>query len=118
MKKPRLIIFECVQGARLAVELSEPIAVAVDTLRKLETRAAKALAKSDEETAARGSRADQLLAVLQLARWLHLYVVGDAENVDTDIPDELLGIFKAAFGKAGAEDHYSTRQSRQEFLMD
>ena len=44
----------------------------------------------------------QVLAFLHLARWLQLYVVGDAENAEVELAEELAGVYSAAFGKGGA----------------
>lgn len=83
----------------MVVELSEPIRAAVLTLQSIEAKASKALAKASKEEHGKGTRADQLLAILQLARWLQLYIVGDAENAEPELADELSGIYKAAFKK-------------------
>lgn len=87
------------QGVKLVVELSEPIRAAVLTLQSMETKALKALAKASEEEHAKDNRADQLLAFLQLVRWMQLYIVGDAENAEPELADELSSIYKAAFRK-------------------
>jgi hypothetical protein len=88
------------QGVRLVVELSGPIEAAVATLQGIEQRAAKAFTKlSEEGGSAKGSRSDQVLAFLHLARWLQLYVVGDAENAEPELAEELLGVYKGAFAK-------------------
>ena len=81
------------------MELSEPILAAVSTLQSVEAKASKALAKASKEEQAKGNRADQLLAFLQLVRWLQLYIIGDAENAEPELADELLSIYKAAFRK-------------------
>ena len=92
------------QGTTFAVELSEPIEAAVSSLRKLEARAVRALAKGASEVIpGRGGRADQILALLQLARWLQIYIIGDAENVDASLVDDLVEVFKRAFGKPGRD---------------
>ena len=43
----------------------------------------------------------QVLAFLHLARWLQLYVVGDAKNAEVELAEELAGVDSAAFGKGG-----------------
>ena len=91
------------------MELSEPIAAAVKSLRSLESRAAKGLAKLDADVdKAKGGKRDQLLSLLQLSRWLQLYVIGDAENMEPELADELLSVYKAAFGKAGLPQYLCT----------
>jgi len=98
----RILLHIILQGVRLAVELSEPIQAAVATLCGLEKRAAEALAGlkgSEEGGGAKGSRCDQLLALLHLARWLQLYVVGDAENAEPELAEELAGVYEGALGK-------------------
>lgn len=81
------------------VELSEPIRAAVLTLQKVEAKASKALAKAAKEEPMKGNPGDQLLAFLQLVRWMQLYIVGDAENAEPELADELYTIYKAAFRK-------------------
>ena len=96
------------QGVSLVVELSEPIRAAVSTLQSVEAKASKAFAKSGKEEHAKGNRADQLLAFLQLVRWLQLYIVGDAENAEPELAEELASIYKAAFKKGQQHWEYST----------
>ena len=91
----------CDQGVSLVVELSEPIQAAVSMLQGVEARAVKALAKGTKASQAKGDYTDQLLAFLQLVRWLQLYVTGDAENAEPELAEELAGIYKAAFKKGG-----------------
>lgn len=80
------------------MELSEPVSDAVASLRKLDAKASKALIKAAADGGGTGSRADRLLALLQLARWLQLYVMGDATNVDIDLAAELTAIHRAVSG--------------------
>ena len=87
------------QGVVLVVELSEPIQAAVSTLHSIESKAGKALAKSGEDGQPTGDRKDQLLSFLQLVRWLQLYIVGDAENAEPELAEELSEIYKFVFSK-------------------
>ena len=89
----------------LLVELAEPIQASLKGLRSVESKSAKAytsLLSSDEE--AGRAKANKELAFLHLVRWLQLYVVGDAENVDVDLADELANIYQSALSKSSGMD--------------
>lgn len=88
----------CNKGVALVVELSEPIRTAVTTLHGLELKAASKLLKVEDDQG-KGDRKEQLLSFLQLVRWLQLYIVGDAENAEPELAEELSEVYKAAFAK-------------------
>ena len=61
---------------------------------------AKATVKAAAKDA-KGSKAEQLLALLQLTRWVQLYLIGDPENTEAELAEELAGVYRVAFTKAG-----------------
>lgn len=75
----------------------------MDGLTRLEVRVAKTLAGTEDP---KSQEAEQLLALLQLVRWLQLYLIGDPVSIDPGLASELTNIFKAAFGKKGEVGHW------------
>ncbi len=70
---------------------------AVEDLRALAKKAGRAARKPDAPVEAAG----RLRAFASLARWLQLQTLGDPESADTGLADELKGIYREAFPKAG-----------------
>ena len=92
------------------MELAEPIQVSLKGLRSVESKLAKAYTSSlsSDEEAGR-AKANKELAFLHLVRWLQLYIVGDAENVDVDLADELVNIYQSALSKSSGTDPLCSR---------
>lgn len=86
---------------KLVIELSEPIQESLAALHTVEIHAAKHYSKlssqiEDEESKQKSFKE---LALLQLVRWLQIYIIGDAENIEIDLANELASIYQSALGK-------------------
>jgi hypothetical protein len=96
------------QGVSLAVEVPEEMLAAVESLRTLAKRAGKAAKKAD----AHAEAVARHRAFAGLARWLQLHILGDPENADTGLANDLRAIYKDAFPKGSKEGALSLLQTQ------
>ncbi|KAK9814621.1 hypothetical protein WJX72_008822 [[Myrmecia] bisecta] len=88
---------EQTKGVSFASEAAAGVAASLNTLRDMQTALAKTMASAAEPSAQR-----KLRPVLQLLRLLELYTLGDPQNAEPDLADELNGILEAVLQAASS----------------